>query len=108
MASVRREPPGPEDQAGCSDRPQRQRLGLVHRPQRTFSTPTFFAREFFLTNAVHFFFLCPQLSAAEGAKIVKAFGNPSDIIANGIVIGGQKYFALRYDDRSLYGKKVIF
>lgn len=46
-----------------------------------------------------------SVSPAEGKKIVGGFSNPSDIIATGIVLGGAKYLALRYDDRSLYGKK---
>ena len=45
------------------------------------------------------------VSGPEGKKIVGAFTNPSDIISTGIHLQGNKYLALRYDDRSLYGKK---
>lgn len=49
-----------------------------------------------------------QVSPAEGKKLAGAFNDPSDIIANGIHAGGVKYLALRYNDRSVYGKKVRF
>jgi len=42
---------------------------------------------------------------AEGKKAAGAFANPADIISGGIMIAKQKYLALRYDNRSIYGKK---
>jgi len=45
------------------------------------------------------------VSQAEAKKIIGGFSNPADIIGSGIVVGGVKYLALRYDDRSIYGKK---
>ncbi|KAJ8330391.1 hypothetical protein BDV3_003121 [Batrachochytrium dendrobatidis] len=45
------------------------------------------------------------VSPAEVVTISKAFGDASGIRASGIMINGAKYFALRADDRSIYGKK---
>eukprot|EP00158_Paraphelidium_tribonemae_P008176 Partr_v1_DN28501_c0_g1_i14_m73442 putative Binds to actin and affects the structure of the cytoskeleton. At high concentrations, profilin prevents the polymerization of actin, whereas it enhances it at low concentrations (By len=45
-------------------------------------------------------------STAEVLTIAKAFTDASGIRANGIIVAGQKYFALKTDDRSIYGKKV--
>eukprot|EP00158_Paraphelidium_tribonemae_P008184 Partr_v1_DN28501_c0_g1_i1_m73382 putative Binds to actin and affects the structure of the cytoskeleton. At high concentrations, profilin prevents the polymerization of actin, whereas it enhances it at low concentrations (By len=44
-------------------------------------------------------------STAEVLTIAKAFTDASGIRANGIIVAGQKYFALKTDDRSIYGKK---
>ncbi|KAL2914339.1 profilin, required for normal timing of actin polymerization in response to thermal stress [Polyrhizophydium stewartii] len=41
----------------------------------------------------------------EAQTIIKAFTDASGIRASGIILGGVKYFALRADDRSIYGKK---
>ena len=46
-----------------------------------------------------------KISDAEFKKIFGAFQNPSEIIASGILLNGDKFFALRYDDRSIYGKR---
>ena len=46
-------------------------------------------------------------SADEAKKLVAAFKDPSGIRASGIVLGGVKYLALRADERSIYGKKVL-
>ena len=35
----------------------------------------------------------------------RAFTDATAIRANGLIIGGEKYIALRADDRSVYGKK---
>ncbi|KAJ1332521.1 hypothetical protein BSLG_008823 [Batrachochytrium salamandrivorans] len=45
------------------------------------------------------------VSASEVVTICKAFTDASGIRASGIMISGGKYFALRADDRSIYGKK---
>jgi profilin len=47
-----------------------------------------------------------QVPVAEAKVIVGAFGNPSKILSEGVKINGQKYLAVRYDDRSIYAKKV--
>jgi len=39
---------------------------------------------------------------------VKAFGKPDVILQNGLKLAGQKYLPVRYDDRSIYAKKVLF
>lgn len=39
-------------------------------------------------------------------KLVSAFNDSSDILSNGLHIGSVKYFVLKSDDRSIYGKKV--
>lgn len=36
--------------------------------------------------------------------MIKGFEDPSGLQANGLHIQGQKYFLLRADDRSIYGK----
>ncbi|KAH6564175.1 hypothetical protein BASA61_001873 [Batrachochytrium salamandrivorans] len=46
-----------------------------------------------------------SVSASEVVTICKAFTDASGIRASGIMISGGKYFALRADDRSIYGKK---
>jgi profilin len=46
------------------------------------------------------------MSEDEVATIVASFKDASKIRQNGIYISGEKYFALRADDRSVYGKKV--
>ncbi|KAA8902837.1 hypothetical protein TRICI_005822 [Trichomonascus ciferrii] len=45
-----------------------------------------------------------DVSAAEIAELVKGFDDPSQLQAGGLHIQGQKYFLLRADDRSIYGK----
>lgn len=37
--------------------------------------------------------------------LMKAFADPSGIRASGLKLAGEKYIALRCDDRSIYGKK---
>lgn len=34
------------------------------------------------------------------------FRDPGSVQASGFTVGGDKFFAIRADDRSLYGKKV--
>eukprot|EP00842_Homolaphlyctis_polyrhiza_P002316 jgi/Hompol1/3085/HPOL_003115-RA len=46
-----------------------------------------------------------SVSANEAQTIAKAFNDASEIRANGLLVGGTKYIALRADDRSIYGKK---
>lgn len=43
--------------------------------------------------------------ADEVKTLVGAFRDPTGIRANGIHLAGVKYFALKADDRSIYGKK---
>lgn len=46
-----------------------------------------------------------NISAPEIAELVKGFDDPSQLQASGLHIQGEKYFLLRADDRSIYGKK---
>ncbi|RMJ29001.1 hypothetical protein PHISP_00081 [Aspergillus sp. HF37] len=48
-------------------------------------------------------FSMPQ---SEVTALASAFGNSSQVLENGFVVGGDKFFAIRADDRSLYGKKT--
>ncbi|CAF3811333.1 unnamed protein product [Adineta steineri] len=48
-----------------------------------------------------------QLKNGEGNKIVNFFKDPSGTSASGMTIAGKKYFTLRADDRSIYGKKAL-
>jgi profilin len=41
----------------------------------------------------------------EAKKLIQAFSDPSQALANGIVLAGTKYMTLRADNRSVYGKK---
>lgn len=45
-----------------------------------------------------------ELSSPEIQGIAKGFDDPSDLQAHGLHVQGQKYFLLRADDRSIYGK----
>ena len=47
-----------------------------------------------------------QMPQSEVTALASAFGNPSQVLENGFVVGGDKFFAIRADDRSLYGRKV--
>jgi len=44
------------------------------------------------------------VTADEAKKIVAAFKDPNNIRSNGLFLDKQKYFALKCDDRSIYGK----
>jgi len=46
-----------------------------------------------------------QVSPVDGKRLVGGFVNPNEIISGGILLAGVKYLALRYDNRSIYGKK---
>ncbi|KAI0366020.1 profilin [Pilatotrama ljubarskyi] len=46
-----------------------------------------------------------NLSADEQKSIVNAFNKPEDALAHGVRLAGQKFFTLKADDRSIYGKK---
>lgn len=46
-----------------------------------------------------------QLSAPEIASIAHGYDDPSDLQTTGLHVQGQKYFLLRADDRSIYGKR---
>ena len=48
------------------------------------------------------------MTDAEVQIMVGAFRDASAIRQNGLYIAGEKNFALRADDRSVYGKKVIY
>jgi len=45
-----------------------------------------------------------NVSAAEISEVVRGFDNPAGLQENGLHVQGQKYFLLRADDRSIYGK----
>ncbi|CAG8441518.1 13519_t:CDS:2 [Ambispora gerdemannii] len=45
------------------------------------------------------------VSSAEFDVVFKAFNDPKHIQANGLHVDGKKYFTLRADDRSIYGKE---
>lgn len=46
-----------------------------------------------------------QLSPAEQKAVIAAFDTPEATQANGIRLGGQKFFTLQCDKERLYGKK---
>ncbi|KAJ3109724.1 profilin, required for normal timing of actin polymerization in response to thermal stress [Phlyctochytrium bullatum] len=46
-----------------------------------------------------------KVAPTEAQALSKAFSDPSGIRASGLHLGGVKYFTLRADDRSIYGKK---
>ncbi|THG95191.1 hypothetical protein EW026_g6415 [Hermanssonia centrifuga] len=46
-----------------------------------------------------------KLSTDEQKAIVVGFSKPDNILSSGVRLGGQKYFALSANDRSIYGKK---
>jgi len=46
-----------------------------------------------------------KLSEVEQSKAINAFSDPNDTQANGIRLGGQKYFTLSANANSVYGKK---
>ena len=48
-----------------------------------------------------------QLSTEEQQKAVSLFANPSQAQEHGIRLGGQKFFALSANERSVYGKKAV-
>jgi len=45
------------------------------------------------------------VSLDETKKLAASFKDATGIRSNGLFIGGQKYFALKADDRSIYGKQ---
>ncbi len=53
------------------------------------------------------FFIYLKVSAVEIDTLLKAFKDPSGIRASGLRASGIKYFALKTDERSIYGKQVI-
>jgi profilin len=44
----------------------------------------------------------------EAKKLAAAFKDPTGIRASGLYLSGQKYFALKADDRSIYAKQVRY
>jgi profilin len=46
-----------------------------------------------------------NISEAERKTIAEAFSNPSNVLANGVHIGGEKYLTLDANDDSLKAKK---
>lgn len=42
----------------------------------------------------------------EVSGLAAAFSNTSHAFENGLTVGGDKFFAIRADERSIYGKKV--
>ena len=49
-----------------------------------------------------------SISSQEAQTLSKAFKDASEIRASGLHLASVKYFTLRADDRSIYGKKVEF
>ena len=45
-----------------------------------------------------------SLAANEIQEIVKGFTDPSGLQSNGLHVSGEKYFLLRADNRSIYGR----
>ncbi|KAI9190425.1 profilin, required for normal timing of actin polymerization in response to thermal stress [Blastocladiella emersonii ATCC 22665] len=45
-----------------------------------------------------------EVQSPELDALLQAFKDPTGIRANGLRMGGQKYIALKCDDRSIYGK----
>lgn len=45
-----------------------------------------------------------SLTGTEVQEIVKGFSDPSGLQSNGLHISGEKYFLLRADNRSIYGR----
>ncbi|KAK7676116.1 profilin, required for normal timing of actin polymerization in response to thermal stress [Cerrena zonata] len=46
-----------------------------------------------------------QLGQDEISAIAKGYSDPSNLQAHGLHVQGQKYFLLRADERSIYGKQ---
>ncbi|KAI9282711.1 profilin [Sporodiniella umbellata] len=46
-----------------------------------------------------------QLQPEEIKEVIGGFSNPDPLLASGIHIANEKYFVIKADDRSLYGKK---
>lgn len=46
-----------------------------------------------------------QLAQDEISSIAKGYADPSHLQAHGLHVQGQKYFLLRADERSIYGKQ---
>lgn len=45
-----------------------------------------------------------QLDGREISEIARGYDDPSNLQSHGLHVQGQKYFLLRADDRSIYGK----
>lgn len=45
-----------------------------------------------------------QIAAQEITNIAQGYADPSNLQAHGLHLEGKKYFLLRLDDRSIYGK----
>ncbi|KAG0174499.1 profilin, required for normal timing of actin polymerization in response to thermal stress [Apophysomyces sp. BC1034] len=46
-----------------------------------------------------------QVQSSEMSEIIAAFADNTTVQANGVHVAGVKYFTLRADDRSIYGKQ---
>lgn len=46
-----------------------------------------------------------SLSAQESQELVNAFTSPQTVQVNGVHVSGEKYFCIKADGRSIYGKK---
>lgn len=51
--------------------------------------------------------LSAQLSVQEQKAAVDAFKNPDTVLASGVRLANQKFFAISANDRSIYGKKQV-
>lgn len=52
-------------------------------------------------------FYAPQLEREEQSAILAALSNSESALASGLRLEKQKYFVLRSDGRSIYGKKAV-
>ena len=48
-----------------------------------------------------------QLSTEEQQKIISAFNKPDEVREHGVHLSGKKFFVLRADERSVYGRKGV-
>ncbi|RDB16497.1 Profilin [Hypsizygus marmoreus] len=45
------------------------------------------------------------ISTEEQNALIKGYGNPAGLFASGFRLGGEKFFTVQVNDRSIYGKK---
>ncbi|EIE85924.1 hypothetical protein G6F46_011788 [Rhizopus delemar] len=47
-----------------------------------------------------------QLQPSEVQEIIAGYANPENATAHGVHVAGEKYFVIKADERSIYGKKA--
>lgn len=47
------------------------------------------------------------MQPSEVQEIISGYANPENATAHGVHVAGEKYFVIKADERSIYGKKVI-